>query len=56
MRDYAKLANEEAAKARLEIAEKLLNRGNSIEDVTEVIELPREEVEVIAKRLGKLIA
>ena len=55
-----KLANEEAAKAMHEksvkIAEKLLNKGNSIEDVTEVTELPREEVEAIAKRLGKLIA
>ena len=55
-----KLANEEAEKARHEnsvkIAKKLLDKGNSVDDVTEITELPREEVEAIAKRLGKLIA
>ena len=51
-----KLANDAAYEKSMKIAEKLLNKGNSIEDVTEVTELPREEVEAIAKRLGKLIA
>ena len=55
-----KLADEAAAKAAYEksvkIAEKLLNKGNSIDDVVDVTELPREKVEAIAKRLGKLIA
>ena len=51
-----KLANDAAYERSVKIAEKLLNKGNSIEDVTEVTELPREEVEAIAKRLGKLIA
>ena len=55
-----KLANEEAEKARHEnsvkIAKKLLDKGNSVDDVTDITELPREEVEAIAKRLGKLIA
>lgn len=51
-----KLANEEAAKARLEIAENLLIAGASIDLVVQGTELPREEVEAIAKRLGKLIA
>ena len=62
------LAREEAARAAkkaakkatyknsVKIAEKLLNKGNSIDDVVDVTELPREEVEAIAKRLGKLIA
>ena len=55
-----KLADEAAEKAAyknsVKIAEKLLNKGNSIDDVVDVTELPREEVEAIAKRLGKLIA
>ena len=55
-----KLADDAAAKAAykksVKIAEKLLNKGNSIDDVVDVTELPREEVEAIAKRLGKLIA
>ena len=51
-----KLANEEAAKARLEIAKNFLIAGASIDLVVQGTELLREEVEAIAKRLGKLIA
>ena len=51
-----KLADAAAYKNSVKIAEKLLNKGNSIDDVVDVTELPREEVEAIAKRLGKLIA
>ena len=54
------LAREEAERAAYEnsvrIAKKLLNKGDSVDVVTEITELPREEVEAIAKRLGKLIA
>ena len=53
-------ANEEAEKASHEksvkIAENLLMAGASIDLVVQGTELPREEVEAIAKRLGKLIA
>ena len=55
-----KLANEEAAKARLEnsvkIAQNFILAGASIDLVVQGTQLPREEVEAIAKRLGKLIA
>ena len=51
-----KLADDAAYKNSVKIAEKLLNKGNSIDDVVDVTELPRDEVEAIAKRLGKLIA
>ena len=51
-----KLANDAAYKEKIKIANKLLDKGNSVDDVTEITELPREEVEAIAKRLGKLIA
>ena len=55
-----KLANEEAEKARYEnsvkIAENFILAGASIDLVVQGTELPREEVEAIAKRLGKLIA
>ena len=51
-----KLADDAAYKNSVKIAEKLLNKGNSIDDVVDVTELPREKVEAIAKRLGKLIA
>ena len=59
-----KLADEAAAKAAeraayensIRIAKKLLNQGDSVDVVTEITELPREEVEAIAKRLCKLIA
>ena len=55
-----KLANEEAAKATyektVEIATGLLEDGISIDIVSKNTKLPSEEVEAIAKRLGKLIA
>ena len=51
-----KLANDAAYENSVKIAKKLLDKGNSLDDVTEITELPREEVEAIAKRLGKLIA
>ena len=55
-----KLADEAAERAAYEnsirIAKKLLNKGDSVDVVTEITELPREEVEAIAKRLCKLIA
>ena len=47
-----KLTDERA----IRIAEKSLSKGYSIDDVAEITELPREKVEAIAKRLGKLIA
>ena len=54
------LAREEAERAAYEksvrIAENLLNAGASIDLVVQGTQLPREEVEAIAKRLGKLIA
>ena len=59
-----KLANEAAEQAAkkakhdnsVEIAERLLYRGNSIDDVAYSTALPREEVEAIAERLGKKTA
>ena len=59
-----KLANEAADQAAkksahdksVEIAERLLYRGNSIDDVAYSTALPREEVEAIAERLGKKTA
>ena len=51
-----KLADDAAYENSVKIAKKLLDKGNSLDDVTEITELPREEVEAIAKRLGKLIA
>ena len=51
-----KLADDAAYEISIKIAKKLLDKGNSVDDVTEITELPREEVEAIAKRLGKLIA
>lgn len=58
------LAREEAERAAkkatyknsVKIAENLLNAGASIDLVVQGTQLPREEVEAIAKRLGKLIA
>ena len=58
------LAREEAERAAkkatyknsVKIAENLLNAGASIDLVVQGTQLPREEVEDIAKRLGKLIA
>ena len=51
-----KLADEAAYENSVRIAKKLLRAGASIELVVQGTELPREEVEAIAKRLGKLIA
>ena len=59
-----KLADEAAAKAAekaayensVKIAENLLEAGASVDLVVQGTKLPREEVEAIAKRLGKLIA
>ena len=51
-----KLANDAAYEKSMKIAEKLLMAGASIDLVVQGTELPREEVEAIAKRLGKLIA
>ena len=51
-----KLANDAAYERSVKIAEKFLMAGVSIDLVVQGTELPREEVETIAKRLGKLIA
>ena len=54
------LAREEAKKAAyektVEIAKGFLEDGISVDIVAKNTKLPREEVEAIAKRLGKLIA
>ena len=59
-----KLANEAAEQAAkkakhdnsVEIAERLLYRGTSIDDIAYSTALPRDEVEAIAERLGKKTA
>ena len=55
-----KLADDAAAKAAYEksvnIAKNLLEAGASVDLVVQGTKLPREEVEAIAKSLGKLIA
>ena len=55
-----KLADEAAEKAAyknsVKIAENLLEAGASVDLVVQGTKLPREEVDAIAKRLGKLIA
>ena len=51
-----KLANDAAYEKTIEIAKGLINDGVSIDIVAKNTQLPREEVEAIAKRLGKLIA
>ena len=51
-----KLADDAAYEEKIKIAKKLLNKGNNIDDVKEITELPHEEVEALAKHLGKLIA
>ena len=51
-----KLADDAAYENSVKIAKKLLGAGASIDLVVQGTELPREEVEAIAKRLGKLIA
>ena len=51
-----KLADDAAYENSVKIAKKLLGAGANIDLVVQGTELPREEVEAIAKRLGKLIA
>ena len=55
-----KLADEAAEKAAyknsVKIAKNFLEAGASVDLVVQGTQLPREEVEAIAKRLGKLIA
>ena len=55
-----KLADQAAKKAKhdnsVEIAERLLYRGTSIDDIAYSTALPRDEVEAIAERLGKQTA
>ena len=51
-----KAAKKAAYKKSVEIARGLVNDGVSLEIVAKNTQLPREEVEAIAKRLGKLIA
>ena len=51
-----KLADDAAYKNSVKIAENLLEAGASVDLVVQGTQLPREEVEAIAKRLGKLIA
>ena len=55
-----KLADQAAKKAKhnnsVEIAERLLYRGTSIDDIAYSTALPRDEVEAIAERLGKKTA
>ena len=51
-----KLADDAAYENSVKIAENFILAGVSIDLVVQGTELPREEVEAIAKRLGKLIA
>ena len=51
-----KAAKKAAYKKSVEIARGLVNDGVSLEIVAKNTQLPREEVEAIAKRLGRLIA
>ena len=51
-----KLANDAAYEKTVEIAKGFLEDGISVDIVAKNTKLPREEVEAIAKRLGKLIA
>ena len=51
-----KLADDAAYKNSVKIAKNLLEAGASVDLVVQGTKLPREEVEAIAKRLGKLIA
>ena len=51
-----KLANDAAYENSVKIAENFILAGLSIDLVVRGTQLPREEVEAIAKRLGKLIA
>ena len=51
-----KAAKKAAYKKSVKIAENLLEAGVSVDLVVQGTQLPREKVEAIAKRLGKLIA
>ena len=51
-----KLANAASYENSVKIAENFILAGVSIDLVVRGTQLPREEVEAIAKRLGKLIA
>ena len=51
-----KLADDAAYEKAVEIAKGFLEDGISVDIVAKNTKLPREEVEAIAKRLGKLIA
>lgn len=51
-----KAAKKAAYKNSVKIAKGLINDGVSVDIVAKNIELPREEVEKIAKCLGKMIA
>ena len=51
-----KAAKKAAKKTSVNIAKNLLEAGSSVDLVVQGTQLPREEVEEIAKRLGKLIA
>ena len=51
-----KAAKKATYKNSVKIAENLLEAGASVDLVVQDTKLPREEVETIAKRLGKLIA
>ena len=51
-----KLADKAAYEKTIEIAKGFLEDGISVDIVAKNTKLPREEVEAIAKRLGKLIA
>ena len=56
-REEAEKTTKKAAyKKSVEIARGLVNDGVSLEIVAKNTHLPREAVEAIAKRLGKLIA
>ena len=48
-----KLADQAKHDTSVEIAERLLYRGTSIDDIAYITSLPRDEVEAIAERLGK---
>ena len=51
-----KLADDAAHENSVKIAQNLILAGASVDLVVQGTHLPREEVEAIAKRLGKLIA
>ena len=54
--EAARAAKKAAYKKSVKIAKNLLEAGVSVDLVVQGTQLPREKVEVIAKRLGKLIA